>query len=108
MMTAMKHLAATLIVAFAPVTPQTLPPDRDAVVKAVRDLKNDDVTAMLNATREYGIKLPAANGKSATVGFCWGGGTSFRYASEQPELNAAAVYYGTSPDAAALEKIKAP
>jgi carboxymethylenebutenolidase len=83
-------------------------PDRDAVVKAVRDLKPDDVTAMLNATRDYGIKLPAANGKSATVGFCWGGGTSFRYASEQPELNAAAVYYGTSPDAAALEKIKAP
>jgi carboxymethylenebutenolidase len=83
-------------------------PDRDAVVKAVRDLKNDDVTAMLNATREYGIKLPAASGKSATVGFCWGGGTSFRYATEQPELNAAAVYYGTSPDAAALEKVKAP
>jgi carboxymethylenebutenolidase len=82
--------------------------DRDAVTKAVRGLKNDDVTKMLNATRDYGIKLPAANGKTATIGFCWGGATSFRYASEQPELSAAVVYYGTSPDAAALEKIKAP
>jgi carboxymethylenebutenolidase len=83
-------------------------PDRDGVTKAVRGLKNDVVKQMLDATRAYGIKLPAANGKSATVGFCWGGGTSFRYASEQPELNAAVVYYGTSPDAAALERVKAP
>jgi carboxymethylenebutenolidase len=82
--------------------------DRDSVTKAVRGLKNEDVRKMLDATREYGMKLPAANGKTATVGFCWGGGTSFRYASEQQGLNAAAVYYGTSLDAAALEKIKAP
>jgi carboxymethylenebutenolidase len=83
-------------------------PDRDAVTRAVRGLKNDDVRKMLNATREYGMKLPAASGKTACVGFCWGGGTSFRYATEQPDLNAAVVYYGTSPDAAALEKVKAP
>jgi carboxymethylenebutenolidase len=83
-------------------------PDRDAVTKAVRGLKNEDVKSMLDATRDYGAKLPAANGKTATVGFCWGGATSFRYAAEQPGLNAAVVYYGTSPDAAALEKIKAP
>jgi carboxymethylenebutenolidase len=83
-------------------------PDRDAVTKAVRGLKDADVTAMLNATRDYGLKLPAASGKSATIGFCWGGGTSFRYATEQPELNAAVVYYGTSPKTADLDKVKAP
>ena len=64
--------------------------------------------AGLNAVREYGIKLPAANGKSATIGFCWGGATSFNYATAQPALNAAVVYYGTSPDAAKLASIKAP
>jgi carboxymethylenebutenolidase len=53
-------------------------------------------------------KLPAANGKSATSGFCWGGSTSFAYAAHQPDLDAAVVYYGTSPDRAALEKVKAP
>ncbi|HEY1342178.1 MAG TPA: dienelactone hydrolase family protein [Bryobacteraceae bacterium] len=82
--------------------------DRQAVMTAVRDLKNDDVKKMLDATRDYGLKLPAASGKSACIGFCWGGGTSFRYASEQPDLNAAVVYYGTSPNEQALEKIKCP
>jgi carboxymethylenebutenolidase len=82
--------------------------DRQAVMKAVSGLKPETVTPMLNAARDYAIKLPAANGKSACIGFCWGGGTSFRYASEQPDLNAAVVYYGTSPNAAALEKIKCP
>jgi carboxymethylenebutenolidase len=83
-------------------------PDRDAVVKAVRDLKTDDVDAMLNATRDYGIKLPAANGKSATVGFCWGGGTSFRYATVQPGAERGGRLLRHQPENAALEKIKAP
>jgi carboxymethylenebutenolidase len=82
--------------------------DRQAVMKAVSGLKPETVTPMLNAARDYAIKLPAANGKSACIGFCWGGTTSFRYASEQPDLNAAVVYYGTSPNATALEKIKCP
>jgi carboxymethylenebutenolidase len=82
--------------------------DRSAVTKAVSGLDPKLVTTMLNATRDYALKIPAANGKTATIGFCWGGGTSFRYATEQPDLNAAVVYYGTSPNAAALEKLKAP
>jgi len=83
--------------------------NRDDVVKLVRDLKQDDVISALNAVRDHAIKLPAANGKSASIGFCWGGGLSFHYAIEQPALDAAVVYYGTNPsDAAALEKIHAP
>jgi carboxymethylenebutenolidase len=82
--------------------------DRSAVTKAVSGLDPKLVTTMLNATRDYALKLPSANGKTATIGFCWGGSTSFRYATEQPDLNAAVVYYGTSPNAAALEKLKAP
>ena len=83
-------------------------PGRDDVVKAVQGLKPDEVLKDLDAVRAYGIKLPAANGKSATVGFCWGGGMSFAYAAYQPDENAAVVYYGVSPDAAMLAKIKAP
>ena len=81
---------------------------RDDVVAGVRGLTPDEVVTNLNAVRDYGTKLPAANGKVATVGFCWGGSTSFAYASKQPNLNAAVVYYGTSPDAAALASVKAP
>jgi carboxymethylenebutenolidase len=79
---------------------------RDGVTQAVRGLKADEVTADLNAVREYGMKLPASNGKTATIGFCWGGGQSFSYAANQPELNAAVVYYGTP--AKDLDKVKAP
>ena len=83
--------------------------DRKAVTGMVSSLKADEVMANLNAVRAYGIKLPAADGKSATIGFCWGGGMSFAYAAAQPELNAAVVYYGTSPrDAAAYMKITCP
>jgi carboxymethylenebutenolidase len=81
---------------------------RDDLVALVRGLTPEEVNARLNAVRAYGMKLPAANGKTATIGFCWGGATSFRYATVQPELNAAVVYYGTSPDAAALANLKAP
>jgi carboxymethylenebutenolidase len=80
--------------------------ERDQIVQAVRQLKPDEVTADLNAVRDYGMKLPASNGKTGTIGFCWGGGQSFGYAANQPELNAAAVYYGTPPKE--LDNVKAP
>src|SRR5215210_9526274 len=83
-------------------------PSRDDVTKLVRALTPEDATARLNAVRDYAVKLPAANGKTATIGFCWGGGRSFAYAASQPALNAAVVYYGTAPEAADLAKIKAP
>jgi carboxymethylenebutenolidase len=93
---------------------------RDDVTKAVMGLPQPEMTARLDAVRAYGLKLPAASGKSATVGFCFGGSQSFAYAVSQPGLNAAVVYYGTAPsekggaqgsftpDPAALAKIKAP
>ena len=81
---------------------------RDGVVALIRTVTPEDQVAVLDATREYGLKLPAGNGKIATVGFCWGGGVSFNYAAAQPALNAAAVFYGSSPDAAKLATVKAP
>ena len=82
---------------------------RREVAAAVRELAPEDVTAALNAVRDHTTGLPAANGQSASMGFCWGGSTSFRYATEQPGLSAAIVYYGSSPaDAAVYEGIRAP
>jgi carboxymethylenebutenolidase len=81
---------------------------RDEVVKLIRSVTPDEQVAVLNATRDYALKLPAANGKVGTVGFCWGGSASFNYATAQPALHAAAVFYGSSPDAAKLGTIKAP
>jgi len=81
---------------------------RDDVGKLIRGLTPAETTARLNAVRDWAIKLPSATGKSATIGFCWGGGASFAYAAAQPGLNAAVVYYGTPPPDEALAAIKAP
>ncbi len=82
---------------------------RDDVTKAVSGLPRDEVLARLNAVRAYASTLPAANGKIATIGFCWGGTTSFAYAVAQPQLDAAVVYYGAAPpDLAPLATVRAP
>src|SRR5271156_5865510 len=70
---------------------------QDAVVKAVSGLNPDGVMADLDAAADYGKKLPAANGKLADIGFCWGGGKSFAFAAHRKDLSAAFVFYGTAP-----------
>ena len=66
-------------------------------VKAVSGLDPDVVTADLNAVADYAKNLPASNGKIAVSGFCWGGGQSFRFATNRKDLNAAFVFYGPPP-----------
>jgi len=66
--------------------------------KAISGLDQDVVTADLNAAADYVKKLPAANGKVAVAGFCWGGGQSFRFATNRKDLRAAFVFYGPPPD----------
>lgn len=89
--------------------------DRTAVGQAIRDLPPDQITADLNAIADYVGKLPASNGKVVVTGYCWGGGQSFRFATNRPDIKAAFVFYGPppaaadgTPDKAALAKIKAP
>jgi len=65
--------------------------------KAVSGLDPDTVTADLNAAADYVKKLPAANGKLAVAGFCWGGGQTFRFATNRHDLSAAFVFYGPPP-----------
>src|SRR6185295_2484097 len=60
----------------------------DAVRKAISSLPADQVTADLNAAMDYVSKLPAANGKVAVGGFCWGGGQSFRFATNNKDVKA--------------------
>ncbi|MGE5345318.1 MAG: dienelactone hydrolase family protein, partial [Acidithiobacillales bacterium] len=79
------------------------------VTKVIRNLTPEAAAARLDAVRDYALKIPAASGKVGSIGFCWGGTTSFAYAVHQPRLDAAVVYYGTSPENAAdYAKIGAP
>ncbi len=82
---------------------------QEAATKVIRTLTPEEVVARLNAVRAYALKIPAGNGKVGVVGYCWGGSQSFLYATAQPALDAAVVYYGSSPsDPAALARVQAP
>src|SRR5438876_237446 len=91
----------------------------NAIGQAIRALPPDQIAADLNAVADYVANLPAANGKVAVGGFCWGGTETFFFATRRPSLKAAFVFYGTAPnnnaqgqpyavDSAALAKIGAP
>jgi len=83
-------------------------PSGDAAREAIGKLPPDQVTADLNAVADYVAKLPAANGKVAVAGFCWGGGQTFRFATNRKNIAAAFVFYGTGPsDADAIARIQA-
>jgi carboxymethylenebutenolidase len=88
--------------------------DANGVRKAIGDLPPDQITADLNAVADYVAKLPAANGKVAVGGFCWGGSQTFRFATNRPSLKGAFVFYGSAPangqavDKDALGRIGAP
>lgn len=81
---------------------------RDDVVKLTRSITPEQAKAGIDAVRAYASTLPAGNGKVATLGFCWGGGRSFHYATTNPPPQAAVVFYGASPDSAALVQLGAP
>ncbi len=82
---------------------------QDAASQAIYKLPPDQVTADLNAVTDYVSKLPAANGKVAVAGFCWGGGQSFRFATARKDLKAAFVFYGTGPEnESEIRKINCP
>jgi carboxymethylenebutenolidase len=72
-------------------------PSMDATTKAVSGLDAAVVNADLDAAADYAKKIPAANGKIAVVGFCWGGGKSFAFAAHRKDLSAAFVFYGPGP-----------
>ncbi|HEY9138095.1 MAG TPA: dienelactone hydrolase family protein [Terriglobus sp.] len=83
-------------------------PSQDQVTKAVSGLDNAVVMADLDAAADYILKVPASNGKLASVGFCWGGGKSFAFATHRKDLSAAFVFYGPPPATADLANITAP
>ena len=86
----------------------TSPATQDSGRKLTALLVPDDVTADLNATYGYLNGLTAVKKDNiGTIGFCWGGGQSFRYATNNPKLKAAVVCYGPTPDSMAIRNIKA-
>jgi carboxymethylenebutenolidase len=81
----------------------------EAARRAIGSLPPDQITADLNAAAEYVSKLPAANGKVAVMGFCWGGSQTFRFATNNPNIIAAIPFYGSGPtEEKDIARIEAP
>jgi carboxymethylenebutenolidase len=83
--------------------------DADGASKATSALTREQVKAVLDATSDYALKIPACNGTLAACGFCRGGGWAFEYASANPKLKAVYSFYGTAlDDSAKIAKIPCP
>lgn len=75
----------------------------------IRNVTPDKMNAMVAAVAQYGMSLPAAKKVYGVVGYCWGGSASFNHAVfNAPALKAAVVYYGSSPSAEDIAKVKIP
>jgi carboxymethylenebutenolidase len=85
------------------------PKNEDEARKLIGELEPNRISADLDATYAYVNQRPAVEkDRIGTIGFCWGGGQSFRYATNNPNLKAAVVAYGPPPDSADIKRIKAP
>jgi carboxymethylenebutenolidase len=81
----------------------------DDVRKYIGSLPPEQITADLDAVVKYVSQLPSCNGKVVVMGFCWGGGQTFRFATNNKDIKAALSFYGPIPtDESALAKIKCP
>jgi carboxymethylenebutenolidase len=71
----------------------------DGANRAFQNTKDDDVVRDLNSSYNY-LNSNAAVRKDtiAVMGFCWGGQRSFLYATANPRLKAAVVFYGPPPE----------
>ena len=85
-------------------------PDRKSVLEAHSGLPAHEgaMTADLNRWADYAQKLPEANGKMATIGFAWGGGRAFWFATQRHDLSAVYVFYDAAPPAEKLKDLTAP
>lgn len=88
--------------------PGGTPASGDSARRLILALTPDAVTRDLDATYAFLKTLKAVRGdRIGVIGFCWGGSQSFRYATNNPNLGAFVVCYGSGPDTAALTRIKA-
>lgn len=81
----------------------------DSARQMMGTLRGEDVVRDLDAVDAWVRAQPATRAdRVGVIGFCWGGGTVWRYAAANPRLRAAVVCYGPLADTAMLSRVEAP
>ncbi len=105
-----RRLAVANFIAFAPDALFPLggyPGDEDKARAEFARLDQGKSKQDFLAAVRFAKKLDGGNGRLGVVGFCWGGGMSHWLATQVPDLDAAAPFYGPAPAPEEAKKVKA-
>lgn len=92
-------IAPDLLSGFSPEADRTSDfSSSDEARNAIYRLNAEQITEDLNSVQKYIAGITASSGKVAVMGFCWGGSQTFRFATNNSEIVAALVFYGSPPD----------
>jgi carboxymethylenebutenolidase len=72
-------------------------PTSDAAREAISKIPRERYMADMTNAARYIRELPAANGKLAVMGFCWGGSRTWDAANAIEGISVAMPFYGTGP-----------
>lgn len=84
------------------------PADEDKARSMIKALDNVDVMNLYRASIYKISKDPLSNGKTAAVGFCWGGGWANRLAVHCMKLSCSVAYYGKQLNIKESAKVRVP
>ena len=105
-----RRLALEGFVAFAPDALFPLggyPGDEDAARALFAKLDQDKTRADFIAAAKMLRGIEGGNGRMGVVGFCWGGAMANFLATQLPDLEAAAPFYGPAPPLEGVDRINA-
>ena len=105
-----RRFALENFIAFAPDALFPLggyPGDEDKARAEFSKLDQDKAKQDFLAAAKFARKLDGGNGRLGVTGFCWGGGMSHWLATQLPDLDAAAPFYGPAPTPGEAKKVKA-
>ena len=82
------------------------PDDVNEARSMVQKLDTQSTIKNFVAATKYLRTHPQSTGKVGCMGFCWGGGMTNQVAVNDPDLNAAAPFYGMQPASEEVPKIR--
>jgi len=82
--------------------------DEAEATTAISELDPGNVISDLKSSVTWLQEQPyAQEGRIGAIGWCWGGGQSWRLATEEPRISAIAAFYGPNPPLEAVPNIQA-